>query len=289
MEAVEIYVVQLMHGLVYGMLIFMVTSGLTLVLGMMGILNITHAAFYMLGAYFGYSLALSLNSFWLSLLISPLIVSGLAVIIERFFLRGTYGGGHIPQVLLTFGLFFIISELVRLIWGSTPLRLAEPALLEGGISFMGRVFPIYRLFIIGFSSLIFLAMALLLLRTRIGVIIRAAVSDADMVEALGNNVPAYFVGVFAVGAFLAALAGVIAAPLLSVFSGMGDQVLIDCFVVVIIGGFGSLVGALIASLMIGQLQAFGSLWFPELALVLQFLLMVVVLVIRPTGLLGEEI
>lgn len=132
-------------------------------------------------------------------------------------------------------------------------------------------------------------MILILMRTRIGIIIRAAVYDADMVEALGNNIPLYFIGVFAAGAFLAAVAGVVAAPLLTIFSGMGDQVLLDCFVVIIVGGFGSLLGAFIASLMLGQLQSFGIMWIPELAIVFQFLLMALVLIIRPTGLMGEEI
>lgn len=284
----DILAIQAMHGLVYGMLLFMVASGLTLVLGMMGVLNIAHVAFYMLGAYLAYSLSQFFHSFWLSLIISPLIVAALSIVIERFFLRKTYKEGHLPQILLTFGLFFIFSEVVRLIWGNQNFRMPEPTLFSGDITLWGKTFPLYRLFLLGFSLATFLAMALLLGRTRIGIIIRAAVSDADMVEALGNNIQRYFIGVFAFGAFLAALAGVIAAPLLTIFSGMGDQVLLDCFVIIIVGGFGSLLGAFIASLMIGQLQSFGILWIPELAIVFEFLLMAVVLIIRPTGLLGEE-
>jgi branched-chain amino acid transport system permease protein len=286
--SVDILAIQAMHGLVYGMLLFMVASGLTLVLGMMGVLNIAHVAFYMLGAYLAYSLSQFFHSFWISLLLSPLIVAALSIVIERFFLRKTYKEGHLPQILLTFGLFFIFSEVVRLIWGSQNFRMPEPALFSGDMIFLGKTFPLYRLFLLGFSLATFLGMALLLRRTRIGIIIRAAVSDADMVEALGNNIQRYFIGVFAFGAFLAALAGVIAAPLLTIFSGMGDQVLLDCFVIIIVGGFGSLLGAFIASLMIGQLQSFGILWIPELAIVFEFLLMAVVLIIRPMGLLGEE-
>ena len=153
---------------------------------------------------------------------------------------------------------------------------------------MGRPYPIYRLFILGFSGLVLLGMALVLAKTRVGIIIRAAVLDAEMVEALGNNVPVVFFLVFGGGAALAALAGVIAAPFLSVSPTMGPEALMDCFVVIVVGGFGSLLGALIASLMIGQLQSFGILWIPQFAIIFQFLLMALVLVARPTGLFGEK-
>ena len=285
---VEIYLIQAVHGLVYGMLIFLVASGLTLVLGMLGVLNIAHAAFYMLGAYFAYSVTLYLGNFWLSLLISPLIVGLLSILIERFLIRKTYKGGHLLQLLLTFGTFFILGELVRLVWGTAPLNVPVPSLMTGNVPFMGMSYPVYRLFILGFSFLVLIAVALILSRTRIGIIIRAAVSDADMVDALGINIPVVLTGVFGGGAVLAALSGVIAAPFLSVYSGMGLDSLNDCFVVIVVGGFGSLWGAFIASLMIGQLQSFGILWIPKLAIVFEFLLMAAVLIIRPTGLFGEK-
>jgi branched-chain amino acid transport system permease protein len=284
----EIYLTTAMHGLVYGMLIFLVASGLTLVLGMAGVLNIAHAALYMLGAYFAYTFTLSTGSFWLSLLLSPLIVALIAVVIERFLLRKTYAKGHVPQILLTFGLLYMISEIVRMVWGTNPLRVFEPPLLSGEIPFLGGTYPVYRIFIIGFSLLILIGMLIFLMRTRVGLIIRAAVHDADMVGALGTNVPIYLFAVYAGGAILAAVAGVIAAPMLSIFSGMGDQILLDCFVVIIVGGFGSLLGAFVAALLVGELQSFGVLWIPQLALVFEFLLMAVVLAIRPTGLFGEE-
>ena len=286
--SIEIYTIQAIHGFVYGMLLFLVASGLTLVFGMMGVLNLAHASFYMLGAYFAYSVTNYLGSFWLSLLICPLIVGSLGVLIERFFLRKTYKGGHLPQLLLTFGLFFIFGELVRIVWGTVPLSVPAPRILSGDIPIAGMAYPIYRLFILGFSFLVLLGMALLLMRTRIGIIIRAAVSDSDMVEALGNNVPIVFMGVFGGGAALAAVAGVIAAPFLTTYLGMAGEVLFDCFVVIVVGGFGSLLGAFVASLMIGELQSFGILWIPRLALIFQFLLMAVVLVVRPTGLFGEK-
>ena len=211
------------------------------------------------------------------------------LLIERFLIRKTYKGGHQLQLLLTFGLFFILNEFVRILWGSAPLTVDAPSMLSGSIPFIGgRVYPIYRLFILGLAVLVLLAMALLLARTRLGIIIRAAVSDAEMVEALGNNVPIVFSLVFGGGAALAALAGVIAAPFLSVYLNMGAEVLMDCFVVIVVGGFGSLLGALVASLMIGMLQSFGILWIPQLAVVFQFLFMTLILIAKPTGLFGEK-
>ena len=284
----SIYMIQAMHGLVYGMLLFLVASGLTLVFGMMGVLNLAHAAFYMLGAYLAYTVTVYSGNFWLSLIVAPLIVGVLGALIERFLLRKAHRGGHVAELLLTFGVFYVLSELVRLIWGSNPLPVPVPPLLTGDIPFMGMTYPIYRLFILMFSAIILTGMALLLIRTRLGILVRASVSDGDMVDALGTNVPVLFMSVFGGGAALAALAGVIAAPFLSVFPGMGLDVLLDCFVVIVIGGFGSLFGAFIASLTIGELQSFGILWFPRLAMVFQFLLMAIVLIVRPTGLLGEK-
>ena len=285
---IDVYLAQAMHGLVYGMLLFLVASGLTLVLGMMGILNLAHASFYMLGAYFAYTVTTYLGNFWLSLLISPLIVGFCGILVERFLLRRTYKRGHSAQLLVTFGLFFILNELVKMIWGTVPLSLAAPSALADNIAFFGASYPTYRLFVLGFSVLVLIGMTLLLARTRIGIIIRAAVSDAEMVEVLGNNVPLVFLLVFGAGAALAGLAGVIAAPFLSIYLNMGPDALMDCFVIIIVGGFGSLLGALIASLMIGMLRSFGVMWIPQLALVFQFLLMALVLIIRPTGLFGEK-
>jgi branched-chain amino acid transport system permease protein len=285
---ISIYLLQATHGLVYGMLIFLVASGLTLVLGMMGVLNIAHAAFYMLGAYFAYTFSVYLGSFWLGLVLGPVIVGALAVLMERFFIRRTYKSGHEIQLLLTFGLFFILGEVIRLVWGSSPLTVAIPPILSGDIPYFGLRYPIYRLFILGFSVAILIVAALILSRTKIGIIIRAAVSDPDMVDALGTNIPMVFSGVFAGGAILAAISGVIAAPFFNVYSGMGDDALLDCFVIIVVGGFGSLPGALIASLMIGQLNSFGILFIPKLAIIFQFLLMVAVLIVKPTGLFGEK-
>jgi branched-chain amino acid transport system permease protein len=286
--SLDILAVQAIHGLVYGMLIFMVASGLTLVFGMMGILNLAHAAFYMLGAYAAYTVTVYLGSFWWGLIVGPACVAILGILIERFMLRWVHRKGHIAELLLTFGLFYIFGELVRLIWGSNPLPVPVPPILQGDIPLLGQTYPIYRIFILVFSILMLVGMMIVLMKTRIGILIRAAVSDSDMVDALGTNVPLVFMGVFGGGAALAALAGVIAAPFLSTYPGMGLDVLLDCFVVIVIGGFGSLIGAFVAALLIGELQSFGVLWIPRLAMVFQFLLMVGVLIARPTGLFGEK-
>ncbi len=284
----EIYAMMAIHGLVYGMLLFMVASGLTLVFGMMGVLNLAHASFYMLGAYIAYSVTVLTNSFWLSLIISPMVVAIIGIIIERFFLRKAHSRGHVAELLVTFGFFYILGELVRMIWGSNPLPVDIPRLFQGEIPLFGGTYPVYRLFILFFSGMVLLALALVLTKTRVGILMRAAVSDAEMVDVLGTNAPRLFMGVFAGGAALAAVAGVIAAPFLSVYPSMGLDVLLDCFVVIVIGGFGSLFGALISAILIGELHSFGILWVPRLAMIFQFLFMAIILVVRPTGLMGEK-
>jgi branched-chain amino acid transport system permease protein len=286
--SLTLYATQGLHGLVYGMLLFLVASGLTLVFGMMGILNIAHAAFYMLGAYLAYTTVQATGSFWLSLLVAPVAVGLLGALIERFLLRRIHAFGHAYELLLTFGIFYMIGEAARWIWGSYTLQVPRPAALAGSIPFLGGQYPVYRLFILGVSAVICVGMAVVLLRTRVGIIIRSAVSDAQMVSALGINTSMVSLGVFTVGSALAAVAGVIAAPFLQADLSMGATILIDLFVVIVIGGFGSLLGALLASLMIGQLQSFGILWFPDFALVFQFLLMAAVLILRPQGLFGEK-
>ncbi len=288
MLSLDLLATQALHGLVYGMLLFLVSSGLTLVFGMMGILNITHAAFYMLGAYLAYTTVQITGDFWLSLLVAPLVVGALGALVERFLLRRIHPFGHAYELLLTFGLFFMLGETVRWVWGNYTLQVAVPAGLTGSVPLLGARYPVYRLFILGVSSLICAVMALVLLRTRVGIVIRAAVSDGEMVSALGINTPLVSLGVFATGSALAALAGVIAVPFLQADPSMGALILVDAFVVIVIGGFGSLLGALLASLMIGELQSFGILWFPQFALVFEFLLMAVVLIVRPQGLFGEK-
>ena len=278
-----------LHGLAYAGLLFLVSAGLTLVFGMMNVLNFAHAAMYMLGAYFSYSIMMhSAGRFWLSLLICPVILFVIGALTERFLLRRVHKFGHVQELLLTFGLAYIITELVKWFWGNYPLAVNIGGVLGSTVPIFGITYPVYRIFI--FLSAIFVGtvMALILYKTRLGIILRAAVNDSEMANTLGVNVPLVFMGVFAFGAALSGFAGVIAGPLLSTFPGMAQEILIDAFVVIVVGGFGSLGGAVVASLLIGELQSFGVLLFPKLSIALVYLLMAVVLIIKPSGLFGEE-
>ncbi len=284
----SIILIQAIHGLVYGMLLFLVASGLTLVFGMMDVLNIAHAGFYMLGAYIGSTIAVVTGNFLLALLLAPLAMAILGALVERFFLRKVHVHGHAFELLITFGVFYVIGEVVKWFWGNFPRAVDVPPFLSGAIPIFGATYPAYRGFILLISFLILATMLYVFMKTRIGINVRAAVSDPEMVNALGINVPRLMLGVFAGGSALAGLAGVVASPVLSTYPGMGLDMMVDTFVVIVIGGFGSLFGAFLASIMIGELQSFGVLFIPRLALVFQFLLMAIVLIVMPTGLFGEK-
>jgi branched-chain amino acid transport system permease protein len=277
-----------LHGLAYAGLLFLVSAGLTLVFGMMNVLNFAHAAMYMLGAYFSFTLLHVTGQFWLCLIICPLLLFIIGALVERFLLRRVHVYGHLHELLLTFGLAYIITELVKLIWGNFPLAVNIGGFLGRTVQLFGIIYPVYRIFIFVCAILVGTAMALVLFRTRLGIILRAAVNDSEMVNALGFNVPMVFTGVFAFGAALSGLAGVIAGPLLTTYPGMAHEILIDAFVVIVVGGFGSLGGAVVASLLIGELQSFGVLLFPKLSLALVYMLMAAVLIIKPSGLFGEK-
>lgn len=288
MDLIAIIPVQALHGLVYGMILFLLASGLTLIFGMMNVLNFAHGALYMLGAYFSFSVLLWTGQFWLSLIIAPLLVGLVGVFIERVFLRKVHAYGHVPELLLTFGIAYIIEEMVKILWGTEPLRVQIPAILSGSLSLFGGSYPVYRLFIVLISLLVFAFLFLILFRTRVGIIVRAAVANKQMVDALGFNVPLIFLLLFGVGAWLAGVAGVIGGPYLITNPGMAAEILVDLFVVVVVGGLGSIEGALLASVLIGELQSFGILFLPQLALFFEFLLLAVVLIFKPEGLLGES-
>lgn len=287
MEILAALPVQALHGLIYGMLLFLVASGLTLIFGMMGVLNFAHGALYMLGAYFSFSVLQWTGSFWLSLLIAPLFVAVVGIVIERFLLRKVHVYGHAHELLLTFGIAYIVEELVKIFWGNEPLLVRLPAMLKGSVPLLGIEYPVYRLFILGVSTLVFVLLFMVLFRTRAGIIVRAAVMNKDMVDALGFNVPLIFLLLFGMGAWLAGLAGVIGGPYLITNPAMASTIIIDLFVVVVVGGLGSIQGALIASLLIGQLQSIGILILPQFAIFFEFLLMALVLIFRPHGLMGE--
>ena len=249
-------------------LLFLVSAGLTLIFGMMNVLNFAHAAMYMLGAYFSYTIIMQLTGqYWMALMLCPLVLFVIGALVERFLLRRVHKFGHVQELLLTFGLAYIITELVKWYWGNYPLAVKVTGVLSETVSMFGIVYPIYRIFIFICAVFVGGVMALILYKTRLGIILRASVNDSEMTNTLGVNVPLVFMGVFAFGTALSGFAGVIAGPLLSTFPGMAQEILIDAFVVIVVGGFGSLGGAVVASLIIGQLQSFGVLLFPKLSMV----------------------
>jgi branched-chain amino acid transport system permease protein len=283
-----LYVSQAIHGLAYGMLLFLVASGLTMIFGMMGVLNIAHGAFYMLAGYFCYQVLQWTGDFWLALLFAPVAVGICGVLVERFLLRPVHIQGHLAELLLTVGIMTVIGEIVKWFWGTESLEIKIPQHLDGLLHLAGLTYPIYRIFIIGLSAVVLGLMILLLYKTRLGMIVRAAVSDADMVNALGINTPLVFMLVFGIGTWMAGVSGVVAGPLLTVFPGMADQMLLDAFVVVVVGGFGSLLGAFVVAVFLGELNAYGIQFIPRLAPILMFAFMALVLAFKPLGLFGER-
>ena len=287
-SATAMYVAQGIHGLAYGMVLFLVASGLTLIFGMMDILNLAHAAFFMLAAYFCYQFLSLTGNFWAALLLAPVATAFFGILLERFLLRKIHAFGLMSQLTLTVGVSLVILAGVKIFWGTESLPVKMPPILSGLVRIGGLDYPIYRLFIIGLSLVVLAIMALLLYKTRLGKIVRAAVSDADMVNALGINIPLVFTFVFGVGIWLAGVAGVVIAPILTVFPGLADQMGMDAFVVVITGGFGSLTGAFIVSIIFGLLSSYGVQFVSSLAPVLMFAFMAIILAIRPMGLFGER-
>ncbi len=284
----ETFVIQFLHGLAYGMLLFLVSSGLTLVFGMMSVLNIAHVAFYMLGAYFSYQMLQWVGNFWVGLVLCPIAVGFLGIAMERFLLRRVHVLGHVQEFVITFGILFCLNETVKWVWGTEPLPVDVPALLSGSVMIMGNVYPAYRLFILFFSLAILILLAGVMLKTRLGITVRAMVADRDMAGALGTNTPFIFMLVMGIGSWLAGLAGVIAGPFISTYPGMAIEIMTDCFIVTVTGGLGSIGGAVLASFLIGQISSFGILFIPRFAIVFGFLLMAIVLIIRPSGLFGEK-
>ncbi|HOJ51613.1 MAG TPA: branched-chain amino acid ABC transporter permease [Syntrophales bacterium] len=282
------YVSQAIHGIAYGMILFLIASGLNLIFGMMGVLNLAHASFFMLSGYFCYQVLTITGNFWLSLLFAPLGTALFGIIVERVFLRRMHAFGHLGELMLTVGLSLVILAGVKFFWGTESLPIPVPETLQGLVRIFGLEYPIYRLFVIGLSLFVLVLMILALYKTRLGMIVRAAVSDRDMVNALGINIPLVFMVVFGIGCWLAGIAGVAIAPILTVFPGLADQVGMDAFIVVVTGGIGSLGGAFIVSLIFGLLSSFGIQFVSQLAPVLMVGFMALVLIIRPHGLFGVE-
>jgi branched-chain amino acid transport system permease protein len=282
----EFLVAQLLNGLVYGVLLFLMAAGLSLIFGLMNVVSLAHGSFFMLGAFFGLSIARFTGSFWWALLLAPIPVMVLGIIMEVLFMRPLYRRGHMDQVLLTFGFTFVFFDLVQAVWGRVIVRLPAPEALQGATQIGLGVFSTYRLFLIGFGFVIALLLWLFLERSRLGAMVRAGVDDAAMAAGLGGNIPALFTGLFGAGVALAALGGVAAGPVLGLYPGMDTEILIPAFIVIVIGGMGSLRGAFVGSLLIGQIDTFGKAYFPSLALFLIYIVMALVLLVRPQGLFG---
>lgn len=283
--------IQFLNGLNYAMVLFLISSGLSLVFGVLGVLNFAHGSLYMLGAYgvftfFQYFQNLSIG-FWLSLLLSILSVGILGGIIEIVFLRPVYRRPHAYQLLLTYGLILILDDLVKMTWGTDYKVVLKPPALSGSVKFFGDAYPAYDLFIIFLGPLVALGLWVLVYKTKLGMFIRAASLDREMTDALGINVPALFTLVFMLGSCLAALGGALVSPIRTVSPGMGINIIIDAFVVVIVGGLGNLPGAFLGSLIIGQLESFGVLIIPRFNIAFIFILTALILITRPQGLMGK--
>jgi branched-subunit amino acid ABC-type transport system permease component len=285
----DFVIVQGLNGVAYGLLLFLLATGLTLIFGMMDVVNLAHGSFFMLGAYLGYSTARLTQNFWLALLVAPIVVGLLGILIEVGLLKRLYRRPLLDQVILTFGLSFMAAELVKIVWGSSELVLQPPDVFSGQITVLGNSYPVYRLFVIAIGLVVALALWLVEQRTRLGAIIRAGVVDRQMVAALGVNIGAVFTGVFAFGAALAAFGGVVAGPVLSLFPGLDAVVLINALIVVVVGGMGTLTGAFWGGLLIGVAVTFLTVLVPQVALVLTFMVMGAILLVHPNGLFGLKL
>ena len=282
----EFWIAQSFNGLSYGALLFLLASGLSLIFGVMRIVNLAHGSYFMLGGYVGLTVALRTQSFAMACLLGALAIALVGIGMERFFLR-RLRGEVLGQVLMTIGFALIFQDLALLIWGGDPYTVPVPAMLSGTVRMAGVTFPIYRIFIVVVAVLVGAGLWLAMDRTRVGAMIRAAVDDAEMAQGVGINVPRVSLAVFALGAALAALGGVIGGGFLGVYPGADFEVLPYAFVVVIVGGLGSLPGAILGSLLVGLLDNFGKALFPELSYFTLFAPMAVILALRPTGLFGR--
>ena len=282
------WLIQILNSVQYGLLLFLVASGLTLIFGIMGVINLAHGSFYMIGAYLAFTLSSLTGSLWLAIPLGIVVSAALGLVLEWALISRLYRRDHLYQVLLTFGLILVFEELRSIIVGDDVHSVAIPAALAASLPLTDTLsYPVYRLFISAVCLVLAALMYVTIQKTRFGMMIRAAASNPEMATSLGLDIRWIHALVFAAGVALAAFAGMIAAPVSSVFPGMGSQVLIVCFVIVVIGGIGSLKGALIAALLIGFADTFGKVLFPDYASIAVYLLMAVVLLFRPLGLFGR--
>jgi branched-chain amino acid transport system permease protein len=278
---------QVFTGLVLGMIYVLLAIGLSLIFGLMTVVNFAHGALFMLGAYFGVFLLSYTKSFWVALIVAPLMVGALGLLMERFLIRRLYGRSPDDPLLLTFGLSLMLVEGVKVIWGKIGLTLDPPRALAGAVNLGFMSFPAYRIFLIGVTVAVLIGLYFFLGRTNIGLIIRAGSRDPLMVRALGIDLSRVWLVVFGIGTALAGLAGILAGPMRGAYAEMGVTMVIESFVVIVVGGMGSLLGAVVAGLLIGQVVGLTTLFLPKAAEIMVFLVMAVVLLVRPSGLFGE--
>ena len=282
------FLIQLLNSVQYGLLLFMLAAGLTLIFGIMGVVNLAHGSFYMLGAYLAWWLSSLTGSLTIAIVGGAVLAIAFGLALERLLFRHFYRRDHLDQVLLTFGLIYIFEEMRSILWGDDVHGVKIPQLLSASIPLTENLsYPVYRLFMSGVCIALALGLYLLISKTRLGMKIRAGASNREMAEALGVNIKLIYAVVFGLGVALASVAGMIAAPVSSVYPNMGSQVLIMCFVVVVIGGIGSVRGALISALLVGLVDTFGKVLMPSIAGMLVYMLMAAVLLWKPEGLFKQ--
>lgn len=282
---------QVLSGLTAAMFLFLIAAGLSLIFGVLGVLNFAHGSFYMLGAYLAFQFVQWFGrdpaSFWWAVVAAAAGIAVLGGFVERFLLRYLYGKDALYQLLFTYALVLVLSDAAKLLWGTQQLSVSRPAALAGSFSLFGAVFPYYSLFIVLLGPVIALAFWLVLTRTQAGRLIRAGALDREMLGALGVNVSGLYTGVFVLGSFLAGLSGALTTPVRAIVPGMDVEIIVEAFIVVVIGGLGSFWGTFLGALIYGQVLSFGILMFPRFSIFSVFALMAVVLILRPWGLLGR--
>jgi len=280
--------IQTLNALALGMNMFIIAAGLTLIFGVLRVINFAHGAFFMVGAYVCFSVVEWSGNFWLGVVGAGLVLGVLAWVLERFLLRHLYAREHLVQLLFTFALVLILGDVVKVFWGTDQYSVSYPAGLDGAVDLGLAYYPSYLLFLCGLGPVVALGLWLAIAKTRWGRIIRAATQDREMLAALGINVPLVYTGVFAAGAALAGMGGALAAPRIALTPGMDATIVVECFIIVIIGGLGSLWGSFLGALILAFVTVFGAVLVPELEMVLTYVLMVVVLLWRPWGLCGRS-
>ena len=281
----QFFAEQVLNSLQFSMLLFLLAIGLSVVFGLMDYLNLSHGTIYMFAAYMAFTIAQLGGSFWTALLLAPCVAAGVGILLYLLLLKRAERAGQLTQVLLTVGVIYMGIDLIRIAYGDLPKGVSQPAILSGTVDLFGMLYPTYRLFIIALGLIVMTTLYVMLERTRLGALVRAGVDDRATAETLGIDIAKVFTLVFGIGTYLAGLAGVVAAPIFGVYPGMDVSIIILVLIVVVVGGLGSLKGAIVGSLLIGFADTFGKLLLPQFAMMMIYLVMALVLIFRPSGLM----